>query len=387
MRQRLAVLGSTGSIGRSVLEVVRHHPDRLEIVALAAYGQSPRVLLEQAGEFTPRLVAVFEPASAERVARRLPGVRVVSGIEGVLEAASHPAVDRVVAAMVGAAGVRPVEAALDAGKNVALANKESMVVAGSLLTRLASARGAEIVPVDSEHVALHQVLRGGSRSEVRRLVLTASGGPFRDRDPASWETITPEEALQHPTWDMGAKISVDSATLMNKALELIEASHLFAVPAERIEVVIHPQSLVHSLVEFCDGNWLAQLAVNDMIFPIQYSLSYPERWENRFPRLQPAELGELEFRGVDPVRFPAPALAREALTMGASGPAVLNGANEAAVAAFLGKRVPFTAIVPAAAEALRSHSPGPCDSIEEALEWDNWGRRRAEEILGLNAEV
>ena len=216
------------------------------------------------------------------------------------------------AAIVGAAGLPPVAAALGAGKSVALANKESLVVAGSLLTDLARRTGAEIVPIDSEHVALHQALRCGTREEVRRLVLTASGGPFLDRDPTTFATIRPEEALRHPTWSMGAKISVDSSTLINKGLELIEASHLFGIAPEAIDVVIHPRSLVHSLVEFRDGSWLAQLSVNDMIFPIQYALAYPQRWANDFPRLDLAELGTLEFLPLDNRRFPAVELARAA---------------------------------------------------------------------------
>ena len=270
MSLRLALLGSTGSIGSSALEVVRHHPQRLQIETLATFGRKLDELESQVEEFRPSLVAVFDEAKAAAFKQRVaPGITVVSGESGVIEAATHPRVDRVLAAMVGAAGLNPVHAALSAGKAVALANKESLVVAGSLLTRLARSNGVEIVPVDSEHVALHQSLRCGDETEVRRLVLTASGGPFRQRDLSTWGEITPEEALQHPTWQMGAKISIDSATLMNKGLEVIEAYHLFNIPPDRIEVVIHPQSLVHSLVEFCDGSWMAQMSVNDMIFPIQ----------------------------------------------------------------------------------------------------------------------
>jgi 1-deoxy-D-xylulose-5-phosphate reductoisomerase len=381
--QRLALLGSTGSIGESALDVVRHHPDRLSIETLATYGRKLDALERQTLEFRPSLVAVFDEKSAAEFAGRAPdGVEVVAGEAGLLEAATAAGVDRVLAAMVGAAGLKPVHAALAAGKGVALANKESMVVAGRLLTALARSQGVEIVPVDSEHAALHQTLSSSDHAEVRRLVLTASGGPFRQRDIATWGEITPQEALKHPTWDMGAKISVDSATLMNKGLELIEARHLFDVSPEQIEVVIHPQSIVHSLVEFCDGCWLAQLSVNDMIFPIQYALSYPERWDNEFPRLQPGELGSLEFEKVDPVKYPTVALVRAALEMGDSGPAVLNAANEVAVQAFLAERIAFNSIVPTVESVLEAHHPVAVETLEEALEWDRWGRERAEKSLG-----
>jgi 1-deoxy-D-xylulose-5-phosphate reductoisomerase len=260
-----------------------------------------------------------------------------------------------------------------------------MVVAGRLLTGVAAATGAPIVPIDSEHVALHQALRCGSRDEVARLVLTASGGPFLRRDPATFGAIRREEALRHPTWSMGEKITVDSATLVNKGLELIEARWLFGLPPERIDVVVHPQSLVHSLVEWRDGSWIAQLAPNDMIFPIQYALAYPERWPNRFPRLDPARLGSLEFLPLDERTFPAVALARRALEAGESGPAVFNAANEAAVRAFLAGRVGYPAIVETIEAVLERHRPGPVESLEQALGWDAWGRRAAEERLAAAA--
>ena len=262
----LVLLGSTGSIGRSTVEVVRHHPERLRVATLAAFGSDLDALEAQARELRPELVAVHDRERARELARRLPGLEIAGGAEGVTAAATHPSVGRVVAAMVGAAGLAPAYAALDAGKDVALANKEALVVAGPVLTQLARERGARIVPIDSEHVALHQALRCGAASEVRRLVLTASGGPFRERELESWDRITPREALAHPTWSMGRKISIDSATLMNKGLELIEARHLFGVPPEAIDVVVHPQSQVHSLVEYADGSWIAQLSVNDMVF-------------------------------------------------------------------------------------------------------------------------
>jgi len=383
---RLALLGATGSIGRAALEVVRHHPDRLSVTTLAAQGRKPEALAALARETGARLVAVSEPAAAAALARALPGgVEVAVGAEGLIAAATHPEVDRVVAAVVGAAGLPPVHAALAAGKGVALANKESMVVAGPLLNALATATGAEIVPVDSEHSALHQALRGGRPAEVRQLLLTASGGPFLRRDAATFEAIRVEEALAHPTWSMGAKITIDSATLVNKGLELIEAAHLFAIPPERIGVVVHPQSIVHSFVEFIDGSLLAQLSVNDMIFPVQYALAYPERWENTFPRLDPAALGTLEFLPLDRARFPAVELARAALAAGQSAPAVLNAANEEAVHAFLDRRIRFPAIVETVRRVLERHDPEPVGSLEAALAWDAWGRARAREALAALA--
>jgi len=379
---RLALLGATGSIGRSTLQVVREHPRRLSVTALAAFGTRLDELEAMARELRPRLVAVHEPDAAHELARRLAGVvEVVAGVEGCEEAATHPDVDRVVAAMVGAAGLRPVHAALERGIDVALANKECMVVAGRLLSELARASGARILPVDSEHAALHQALRSGSAAEVRRLMLTASGGPFRERPLATWDEILPEHALSHPTWEMGPKITIDSATLMNKGLEVIEARHLFDVPPQRIEVVVHPQSLVHSLVEYVDGSWIAQLSRNDMVYSIQYALAHPERWPNAFPRLEPAALGTLTFEPVDRERFPSIELARAALLAGDSAPAVLNAANEEAVAAFLARRIGFRAVVETVARVLDSHQAAAVSSLAEAIAWDSWGRRAAREVL------
>ena len=384
MSRRIAVLGSTGSIGESTLQVILHHPDRLCVEALAAHGSKLDRLEEQVREFRPSLVAVHDPQKAAELQDRVGATaKVVSGEAGLVEVARLEGVDLVVAAVVGAAGLPATYAALEAGKDVALANKESLVVAGKLLKKVARASGAQLLPIDSEHVALHQSLRSGHSSEVHRLMLTASGGPFRTRDFATWNEIKPEEALRHPTWQMGAKISIDSATLMNKGLELIEAHHLFDVPPDRIEVVVHPQSIVHALVEYRDGSWLAQMSVNDMIFPIQYALSYPDRWENEFERLEPHQLGRLEFEPVDSNRFPSVDLARSTLSMGDSAPAVLNAANEVAVGAFLEGKIPFPTIVSSAEKVLESHEPGPIASLEDALQYDAWGRRRTRELLEL----
>jgi 1-deoxy-D-xylulose-5-phosphate reductoisomerase len=384
MSYTLAILGATGSIGRSALEVVRHHPERLRVASLAAWGSDLDGLERQVIEFSPELVAVFDEEAASKLERRLRGraaCEVVAGAEGLERAATLESVDRVLAAIVGAAGLPAVHAAVKAGKDVALANKESLVVAGPLLIDLARRHGASILPVDSEHAALHQALRCGTRPEVRRLVLTASGGPFRRRDLATFDAIEPEEALRHPTWQMGAKISIDSATLMNKALELIEAHFLFELEPDAIDVVIHPQSLVHSLVEFRDGSWIAQLSINDMTIPIQYALAYPERWANRFERLEPSRLGSLEFEPVEARRFPALALARRALALGASAPAVLNAANELAVAAFLDRRIRFPAIAATVEAVLDRHRAEAVEDLASALAWDRWGREQAAEIL------
>jgi len=386
LRQRLALLGATGSIGRSCLEVLRHHPERFELVAVGALGSRLEELAAIVAEFRPRLVAVVDEAAARALERALPaGAELVSGPDALRLAAIHPGVDRVVAAVVGAAGLPPVHAALAAGKDVALANKESLVVAGRLLTELAASTGAAIVPIDSEHVALHQALRAGRPEEVRRLVLTASGGPFLHRDPATFAAIRKDEALRHPTWSMGAKITIDSATLVNKGLELIEARWLFGIAGERVDVLVHPQSLVHSFVEWVDGSWIAQLSVNDMIFPIQYALAWPERWENEFPRLALAEFGALEFLPLDEAKFPSVALARAALASGESAPAVFNGANEVAVRAFLDERLPFPAIVDTIRAVLERHDPHPVGSLEEALGWDAWARRAAEQHLAARS--
>ena len=388
MTQRLALLGATGSIGTSALEVVRHHPERLRVTVLAALGRDPAKLAALAWELRPQLVAVVDADAAAQLRGELPpGVQLASGEGSLVDAATHPEVDKVVAAVVGAAGLPPVAAALALGRPVALANKESLVVAGRLLTELAALSGAEILPIDSEHVALHQALRAGRRSEVRRLVLTASGGPFLRRDPATFGAIRKEEALRHPTWSMGAKITIDSATLMNKGLELIEASHLFAMPPERIDVVVHPQSMVHSLVEYCDGSMLAQLSVNDMIFPIQYALAYPERWDNEFERLRLDELAALEFVPLDGRVFPAVGLARAALAAGESAPAVLNAANEVAVHAFLADRIPFPAIVDTVEEVLTGHTAEDLADLEAALAWDRWARERATETLAKRGQA
>ena len=349
--KRLAVLGSTGSIGTATLDVAARFPERFAVVALAA-GRNVALLGEQVRTHRPGLVAVADETDARRLAAEFPGLDVMSGEAGRIAAATHPDADAVVGALVGAIGLVPTWHAIAAGREILLANKETLVMAGELVMAAAARRGVAILPIDSEHNALHQALRAGERGDVRRLILTASGGPFRTTPADALARVTAADALAHPTWKMGAKITIDSATMMNKGLEVIEAHHLFAMPEERIAVVVHPQSRVHSLVEFVDGTLIAQLAVNDMRFPILYALSYPERLPSPLGFLDLVEVGTLTFEAADEGRFPCLALARAALRAGGSAPAVLNAANEVAVAGFLAGRLSFPGIAAVVAEAL-----------------------------------
>src|SRR5438552_5489747 len=338
----LAILGSTGSVGTNVLRIVDAFPERFAVVGLSA-GDNVEKLAEQVARYRPRVVSVKSAAAREALGRHLDlrALRVLVGEEGAVEVATHPAAHVVVASAVGAVGLVPTYRALQAGKDVALANKETLVMAGELMVAQAHARGGRLLPIDSEHCALHQCLDGRRPEEVRRLVLTASGGPFRTRAKGSFGEVTPAEALQHPTWNMGRKITIDSATLMNKGLEVIEARWLFGVAAERIEVLVHPQSVVHSMVEFVDGTVLAQLGVTDMRMPIQYALSYPEKWPAAIPGIDFRGGLHLDFEVPDHDRFPCLSLAYRALAGGGALPTVLNAANEEAVSAFLDRRVAF----------------------------------------------
>ncbi|HEX2123243.1 MAG TPA: 1-deoxy-D-xylulose-5-phosphate reductoisomerase, partial [Thermoanaerobaculia bacterium] len=304
---------------------------------------------------------------------------IIPGIEGACAVASMPSAHAVIAAIVGAAGIPPVHAALRAGKRVGIANKEVLVAAGDVMTRTAREHGGEILPVDSEHNAVHQAIRAGRHDEVQRIILTASGGPFLYRDLATFGDISIDAALAHPTWRMGNKISIDSATMMNKGLEVIEAHHLFDMPAERIDIVIHPQSIVHSMVEYVDGSIIAQLSTTDMKFPIQYALLYPERVAAPFARLDLGRISRLEFLPVDTRRYPAVELAYAALRAGGSMPAVLNAANEVAVERFLAGELPFTAIVDIVGRVLDRHAGhvSAISSVDDALQWDGWARNEA----------
>ncbi len=392
--KRIAILGSTGSIGRSALSVIEAQTGRLEVVGLAA-GRNADLLAEQAGRHRPRVVAASTPAALDQAqaALRRAGVDVeqaCAGQDGLRAVATHPDADVVLCATAGTAGLDATLAAIDAGKTIALANKEVLVMAGGLMMRAARRRGVAILPVDSEHNAIHQCVHGRHPDEVRRLILTASGGPFRERPAAELEAVTPREALDHPTWRMGRKITVDSATLMNKGLEVIEARWLFDAPPDRIDVVVHPQSIVHSLVELRDGSVIAQLGVTDMRLPIQYAFSYPERWDAPLPALDLAGCGRLDFDRPDLQRFPCLALAYRALRGPTALPVILNAANERAVEAFLDQRLGFTAIPAAIERALDAgerRQAGDVRTLAAVREVDAWARRFTDELIrGLESK-
>ncbi|HXK11458.1 MAG TPA: 1-deoxy-D-xylulose-5-phosphate reductoisomerase [Vicinamibacteria bacterium] len=378
----LSLLGSTGSIGANVLRVVDAFPGRFEVVGLAA-GRNVDVLAGQVARHRPRVVSVADAAALDRLSRLvdLSSVHAVSGVEGMVEVATRPEARMVVASAVGAVGLVPTYRALEAGKDVALANKETLVMAGELMLARARETGARLLPIDSEHCALHECLDGRRPDDVRRLLLTASGGPFRDRSRESFPSITREEALAHPTWRMGPKITIDSATLMNKGLEVIEARWLFGVPAARIDVLIHPQSIVHSMVELVDGTVLAQIGVTDMRMPIQYALSYPEKWEAAIPGMDFTKAMRLDFAPPDRTKFPCLSLAYRALEAGGTAPAALNAANEEAVSAFLDGRAPFPAIPESIQEVLETEPERRVASLEDVLEADRRARERARQAL------
>ena len=380
MTRRIAILGATGSIGRSTLDLVERNPERFEVVAVTA-ATNVEALAEIARRTRAKLAVIADESRRPQLEETLAGTgcRAEAG-EGALIAASAEA-DLVIAAIVGCVGLRPVMAAVDAGKLVALANKEALVTAGELMIRAAQASGATILPVDSEHNAIFQCLTGSRIEDVSRIILTASGGPFRTAPAETIAAATPAQAVAHPNWSMGAKISVDSATLMNKGLELIEARYLFGLPSERIDILIHPQSVVHSLVEFVDGSVLAQLGAPDMRIPIAYALAWPERIETPTQRLDLAAIGRLDFEQPDLERFPALRLARQALEAGGAAPVVLNAANEVAVAGFLAGRVAFPDIAELVDQALqRADAPAP-QSIDQVLEIDRETRSRTEALM------
>ena len=385
----VAILGSTGSIGRNALAVVDAHADRLSVAALAA-GENADLLAEQVTKYRPALVAMATGTAIDRLRANLPGGVAVagSGREGLVAVATAPDVDIVLCASSGTDGLEAVLAAIEYRKTIALANKEVLVMAGGLVTEAARRHGALILPVDSEHNALHQCLHGRAVSEVRRLILTASGGPFRGRTSSELLGVSAEEALRHPTWRMGRKITIDSATLMNKGLEVIEAHWLFGVAADQIDVVVHPQSVVHSMVALTDGSILAQLGVTDMRLPIQYAFSYPERWPAPLPPLDLARAGRLDFHAPDAEAFPCLGLAYRALDAARSLPVVLNAANEVAVARFLDGRIGFTAIAQVIARAMEGHTPVEVSTIAAVRNVDAAARAHAQDIArGLELKV
>jgi 1-deoxy-D-xylulose-5-phosphate reductoisomerase len=388
--RRIAVLGSTGSVGEQTLAVAAAFPERYRVAALAA-GRNLATLAEQVRRFRPESVSVADAEGARELAARLgPDAPAVAwGAQGLLEVAAHPA-ELVVSALVGAVGLEPTLAAIRAGRDVALANKEVLVTAGALVLREVRARGTSLLPVDSEHSAIFQALAGQRREDVARLVLTASGGPFRTWSEGEIARASVEQALRHPNWDMGPKITIDSATLMNKGLEVIEARWLFDVPPERIDVLVHPQSIIHSLVEFVDGSVLAQLGLPDMRVPIAVALAHPERLPLELPRLDLAAIGQLGFETPDRKRFPCLDLAYAALRASEAAPAVLNAANEVTVAAFLAGRIRFPAIAAVNAAVLEAHAAEGAGTqlrdLADVREADRWARTRAEACLATAGE-
>lgn len=391
MKKRIAILGSTGSIGQSALSVVDTHADRLEVVGLAA-GENADRLAAQVERYRPRIASLATGAAVDRL-RSMSGwsgdVRLAgTGREGLVEVATHPDADIVLCASSGTDGLEATLAAIEAGKTIALANKEVLVMAGGIVTEAARRHGVSILPVDSEHNAIHQCLHGRGPEELKKLVLTASGGPFRGRTASQLEGVTAADALKHPTWQMGRKITIDSATLMNKGLEVIEARWLFGVGADRIEVVVHPQSVVHSMVELVDGSLIAQLGVTDMRLPIQYAFSYPDRWPAPVPPLDLARPRQLDFDVPDTEVFPCLALAYRALRGEGSLAVVLNAANEVAVALFLDGALGFTDIARVIALTLDRHRPEEVATLAQVRALDGWARDAAADIArGLQLKV
>lgn len=377
--KKISILGSTGSVGRSTLSLVDLNPDLFRVVGLAARRNAGR-LLEQAQKYSPLAVALHDREKAAWLRQQLPGTPVLEGQEGVSKLAAEVEADMVVAAITGAAGLIPTLAAILGGRDVALANKETLVMAGELVMREARDAQVRLLPVDSEHSAIHQCLNGEKKAQVKRILLTASGGPFFRKSLQELNEVTVPEALNHPTWKMGPKITVDSATLMNKGLEVIEAHHLFDLRPGQVEIVIHPQSMVHSMVEFVDGAIMAQLGITDMRLPVGYALTYPDRCHLPVPSLDLFSLPSLEFHPPDPVKFPCLRLAGEALREGRTYPAALNAANEVAVGLFLEEKIPFPDIPAIIEGVLDQHRPQDPDSLDVVLEADLSSRRQANDL-------
>ena len=379
--KNVAVLGSTGSIGVNTLAVIGENADRFRVTALSAY-ENIDLLEKQAREFRPQVVAIYQEELAPELKRRLrdTGMEVTSGIEGICRASTLPLTDTVVMAISGSEGLLPSLSAIRAGKDLALATKEVMVMAGDLITREAEKK-ARIIPIDSEHSAIFQSMAGAGKEDVKRIILTASGGPFYDSDEAQLENASLQEALNHPNWEMGRKITIDCATLMNKGLEVIAARWLFDVEAEKIKVLIHPQSIVHSMVEFVDGSIIAQLSMPDMRLPISYALNYPRRLPNRLPELDLAEVGALTFQEPDVERFPCLKYGYDALNQGGTMTAVLNAANESAVEAFIEQRISFKNIPQVIIEVMKKHQAKETESLEQVLQVDRWAREEAHRVI------
>ena len=383
--KKISILGSTGSIGVSTLDVIERNPDRFELVGLAA-GSNVEVFAEQIKKYRPKIASLFDTTKIEELKARVNGVdvKIVPGQEGSVAVASHAEVDLVVSGMVGCAGLVPSYAAVSAGKTLALANKETLVVAGEVILREAKKNGVSIIPVDSEHSAIFQALNGEDPERIRRIILTASGGPFRTFTREQMETVTVEDALKHPNWDMGAKITIDSATMMNKGLEFIEAKWLFGLDTQ-IDIIVHAQSIVHSMIEFVDTSIMAQLGIPDMRVPIAYAMTWPDRAECDLPSLDLAAMGNLTFEAPDFDRFPCLRLAHEVMDAGKTLPAVLNAANEIAVQAFLDRQIGYREIPELIESTLERHTPHAADSIEDVLNADGWARNEARQLLTAKA--
>jgi len=385
--KKISILGSTGSIGQSTLSVISQFPDRFKVVALAA-GNNVALLEKQVRQFKPSVVAVAGEKGAEGLKARCKDlkVRIFSGVDGMVQVATADDADITVSAIVGTAGLVPTMAAIRSGKHIALANKEVLVTAGELVMAESRSCGISIFPVDSEHSAIFQCLQAGANNDIRKLILTASGGPFRAFSKKDLLKVTLAQALKHPNWSMGRKITIDSATLMNKGLEVIEARWLFSIPQDKIKVLVHPQSIIHSMVEYRDGAVVAQLGMPDMKGPIAYALSYPERLADVSPKLDLASIGTLTFEEPDMDRFPCLAYAFEALKAGGTMPAVVSAANEVAVKYFLDEKIGYGAIAGVIKATMAAHSPSSIKTIEDALTADLWARQEAERIIGAGGK-
>ena len=384
--KKISILGSTGSIGVNALDVISRHPDKFQVVALAA-GENDSLLQSQIDRFKPKVAALFNEKNSDKLKKTIKdkNVKIVSGVDGVIEAATVKEADMVISAIVGAAGLIPTISAIKAKKDIALANKETLVMAGEIVMREAEGK-CRIIPIDSEHSAIFQSLTGEKRENIRKLILTASGGPFRNYPKEQFEDIKPEDALKHPNWRMGQKITIDSATLMNKGFEVIEAKWLFGIADENIEVLIHPQSTIHSLVEFIDGSVIAQLGIPDMRIPISYALNYPDRLKNTLPSLNLAEVKNLSFEKPDTEKFPCLKFAFEALKIGETMPAVLNAANEMAVNAFLNREISFNKIPEIIKKTMKSHKVCHAKGISDILKADRWAREHAKNLIASSNE-
>ena len=380
--KHLAILGSTGSIGVNTLDIVRQFPEKFKVISLSA-GQNTQLLKQQILEFRPEMISVLNRELSETLRRDLSPfpVQILHGVEGLIQVATHPKVDQVVSALVGAAGLIPTLSAIKAGKAIALANKESLVMAGKIVMAEAGQNHIQILPVDSEHSAIFQALLGHRKEDLHRIILTASGGPFLNLPLEKLHGVGVKEVLRHPNWEMGRKITVDSASLMNKGLEVIEAHWLFDIPVEKIVVQVHPQSIIHSMVEYIDGSIVSQMGIADMRVPISYALAYPERLSLKLPRLDLPQREGLTFFAPDPQRFPCLKLAYDAIEIGETMPAILNAANEVAVNGFLEGSLPFTKIPTLIQHVMEEHEIKPAHTIENILRADHWARERSKAIL------